>query len=205
MIPGPVGQLESIIEVPEATFDRKLIAIICHPHPLYEGTMQNKVVTILGKVFEKFGAITIKFNFRGVGKSEGQHDYAVGELDDLRSVITWANTHNPDHKLLLAGFSFGAYIATKVATEVQPTALVTVAPAVHHNDYKSLPPILFPWIVVQGEADEVVPPDQVFEWLATRQPQPIIIRMQNVSHFFHGQLTTLRDLLINALTPIIIF
>lgn len=203
MIPGPAGNLEAEIEVPSISSDKKLLAIICHPHPLHQGTMNNKVVTTLARVFERFGAITIRFNFRGVGNSEGQHGYSVGELDDLRAVIAWANRQYPDHLLLLAGFSFGAYIATKVATEVHPLALITVAPAVHHAPYEELPVITFPWIVVQGEADEVVPVEQVNAWLATLKPQPIIIRFPDVSHFFHGQLLTLRDTLIETLKGIL--
>lgn len=201
-IPGPAGHLEAIVETPGGSCEN-LIGIICHPHPLYEGTMHNKVVTTLAKVFERLGAVTIRFNFRGVGKSEGQHDYAVGELDDLRAVIAWGEEHYPNHKLLLAGFSFGAYIATKVATEVNPTALISVAPAVHHNDYQQLPEIRFPWIVVQGEQDEVVPPNKVFDWIATLSYPPKVIRMPQASHFFHGQLMPLRDRLVDALQPII--
>jgi alpha/beta superfamily hydrolase len=198
-IPGPCGSLETIIENP-TTSPKKLLAIICHPHPLFEGTMNNKVVTTLVRVFQKLDIVPLRFNFRGVGKSEGQYGHVTGELDDLRAVIHWVKEQYPDYKLLLAGFSFGSYIATKVATEINPVALITIAPAVHHNDFAALPPIHFPWIVVQGDADEVVPPDEVFEWLNTLSPQPQVIRMPGVGHFFHGHLIPLRDQLVSLLT-----
>ncbi|MBA2653990.1 MAG: alpha/beta hydrolase [Gammaproteobacteria bacterium] len=201
-IQGAAGNLETLIEPPFIS-PAKLVGIICHPHPLHEGNMQNKVVTTVVKVFQRLEITPIRFNFRGVGLSEGVHDYAKGELDDLRSVIHWAKSNYPDCQLVLAGFSFGSYIATKVATEVNPVALITIAPPVHHNDFKSLPLIQFPWVVVQGEADEVVPPDQVFTWIEQLSIKPTLISMPNVGHFFHGELVTLRDLLVEKLTPLL--
>jgi alpha/beta superfamily hydrolase len=192
MIPGPAGQIETVIEQPD-TSAHKLIGIVCHPHPLHQGTMNNKVVTTVARVFELMDIVPVRFNFRGVGRSEGQHDYAVGELADLRAVINWLKGQYPDYKFVLAGFSFGSYIATKVATEINPAALITIAPPVHHNDFVGLPPINFPWVVVQGEADEVVPPNEVFTWLDSLTPQPTVIKMPGVGHFFHGQLLNLRD------------
>lgn len=201
-IPGPAGLLEAVIEEPLSS-ERKLLGIICHPHPLQEGTMNNKVVTTVARVFQRLDIVPIRFNFRGVGHSEGSYGQVIGELDDLRAVITWAKEHYPNYQILLAGFSFGSYIATKVATEIDPVALITIAPPVHHNEFRSLPEIHFPWIVVQGEADEVVPPNEVFAWLETRAIQPSLISLPEVGHFFHGQLIILRDLLIERLTPLI--
>lgn len=201
-IPGPVGDLEAIIEQPLES-NRKLIGIVCHPHPLHEGTMNNKVVTTLVKVFQQLDIVPLRFNFRGVGRSEGGYGHVQGELDDLRAVIVWVKKQYPDYKIVLAGFSFGSYIATKVATEINPVALVTIAPPVHHNDFANLPPIHFPWVVVQGTTDEIVPPAEVFKWLETLSIKPDIISMPGVGHFFHGQLITLRDELITRLRPII--
>lgn len=202
-ISGPVGKLQAVIEQPSTLTTPQRVAIVCHPHPLFKGTMNNKVVTTLTRVFLRLGATTIKFNFRGVGQSEGEHAKGVGELDDLRAVIQWANEQYTHSRLMLAGFSFGAYIATKVATEVSPDALVIVAPAVHHQDYLHLPTIKFPLIVAQGEADEIVPADQVFAWLDTLSNPFTLLRFPGVGHFFHGQLIPLRDQLIDALQLIL--
>lgn len=203
LIPGPVGNLEAIIEDPVES-QLKLMGIICHPHPLHEGTMNNKVVTTLVRVFQRLDIVPLRFNFRGVGRSEGKYGHVEGELDDLRAVLVWVKKRYPDYKIVLAGFSFGSYIATKVATEINPIALITIAPPVHHNDFAQLPPIKFPWIVVQGTADEVVPPNEVFEWLATLTNKPDVVSMPGVGHFFHGQLISLRDELITRLRPLLI-
>lgn len=201
MIAGPAGLLETIVEA-DSSF-KKIVAIICHPHPLHEGTMHNKVVTTLVKVFQQLDIVPIRFNFRGVGESQGEHDFSVGELADLQAIIHWTRENFKDYQLILAGFSFGSYIATKVATEIKPLALITIAPPMHHNDFQSLPAIDFPWFVVQGEADDVVPPEQVFDWLDSLDKKPTIIKFPGVGHFFHGQLIPLREALIEALKPII--
>jgi uncharacterized protein len=197
-IQGPAGLIEAVVSAPIEPA-RKFVGIVCHPHPLHQGTMTNKVVTTVVKAFQLAGITAIRFNFRGVGQSEGQHDYGVGEQDDLRAVIDWAKHHYPDYQLILAGFSFGSYIATKVASEVHPAALITIAPPVHNNDFAALPQIKFPWLVIQGDADEVVPVAAVFQWLETLLPQPTIIKMPGVGHFFHSQLLPLREHLVHFL------
>ncbi len=199
LIQGPAGNLETVIEHP-AQRSGNTIAIICHPHPLYEGTMTNKVVTTLVRACQQLGLIAIRFNFRGIGKSEGHYDHANGEQDDLKTVIAWAKKTFPDSKLWLAGFSFGSYIATKVASEINIEQLITVAPPVNHFDFNSLPTLNCPWLVVQGEMDEVVPPHEVFEWLKTRSEKFQIIRMPDTGHFFHGKLIELRENIVNSLT-----
>jgi uncharacterized protein len=202
IIAGPAGNLELLLEIPTVQ-TIKMLGIVCHPHPLYEGSMHNKVVTTLARVFNHLGAISVRFNFRGVGKSEGQYADGVGELADLHAVIAYIQREYPEHQLSLAGFSFGAYIAACVAIEVQPAVLITIAPAVHHQDFKQLAELHVPWIVVQGEADEVVPPGEVFAWLESLPRQPVIVRMPGVGHFFHGKLLELRETLIKLLTPIV--
>jgi uncharacterized protein len=132
-IPGPAGQLEAIHTTPEeGQADR--IAIICHPHPLHEGTMNNKVVTLLAKTFNKLGFETLRFNYRGVGKSEGHYGDRVGEIEDLKAVKAWAE---PKSQFCLSGFSFGAFIAASVANESENVSqLITVAPAIHRYSCK---------------------------------------------------------------------
>lgn len=198
ILPGPAGNLEVVTSMPNEA--RAITAIICHPHPLYEGTLHNKVVTTLARTFKELGIRTVRFNFRGVGKSEGSYGEGVGETEDTLAIVQWAHTVQPHDTIWLAGFSFGSYIAARTATLITPARLICIAPAVEHFDFTALPPIPCPWIVVQGEQDEVVPPEMVFTQLPQLPNPPEIIRMQGVGHYFHGRLTELRQILITALS-----
>jgi uncharacterized protein len=198
LIKGPAGQLELLIDPPSEN-KRKIMGIVCHPHPLHGGSMYNKIVTTLIKTFQGLGLATIRFNFRGVGKSEGSFSGGEGELADLLTIINWVTQHHPTCEIWLAGFSFGGVIAIKAATQVSIAKLVAIAPAVRHFPMQDLPAIQCPWIVVQGEKDEIVLPDQVFSWLKDQTPQPLIIRFPEAGHFFHGQLLELRAKLEEAL------
>lgn len=191
LLSGPAGKLEVIMEEPIG-LDRNAWGIVCHPHPLHGGNMQNKVVTTLVKTFQYMGLTTIRFNFRGVGKSEGVFGHGKGELEDLLAVIEWVQQSNQGKKIWLAGFSFGAYVTAKAATQISVGQLITVAPPVQDYSMETLSPILCPWIVVQGELDEVVSAKAVFAWAESRYPQPIILRFPEAGHFFHGQLIELR-------------
>lgn len=198
LINGPAGQLE--VAVSEATSpERSAWGIVCHPHPLYGGTMHNKVVTTLAKTFQGMGVPTVRFNFRGVMRSEGQFDQGNGELDDLLAVIDWVQQERIKNEIWLAGFSFGAFIAAKAATQIPVNKLVTVAPPVQNFPMQHLPPINNPWVLVQGERDDVVSPQEVFAWAEARNPKPIIIRFPEAGHFFHGQLSELRTEITEAL------
>lgn len=198
LIKGPAGDLEMAVTLQP---DSKHCpwGIICHPHPLYGGAMYNKVVTTLTKTFQELGLNTVRFNFRGVGKSEGQFDSGLGELDDLIAVINWVQEAYQSYDIWLAGFSFGAYIVANAATRIPVTKLVTVAPPVEHFPMQALPAITCPWILVQGDKDDVVPPDAVLKWAEARQPKPVILRFPEAGHFFHGQLVELRLALLTAL------
>lgn len=198
MIEGPAGQLEMVQGEPIGE-SRNAWGIVCHPHPLFGGTMHNKVVTTLAKTLQTMGLHTIRFNFRGVGRSEGEFDNGVGELQDLLAVIDWVQQEKPHQEIWLAGFSFGAFIAAKAATEIPVKRLLTVAPPVQNFPMQSLPPILCKWVLVQGEQDDVVPAKEVLAWAQTRHPKPIILRFPQAGHFFHGQLTELRTRIEEAL------
>jgi len=198
VIDGPAGKLE--IAVNEATSpEHNAWGIVCHPHPLYGGTMHNKVVTTLAKTFQGMGVTTIRFNFRGVMRSEGRFDNGNGELEDLLAVIDWVQKEKNKNEIWLAGFSFGSYIAAKAATQIKVEKLVTVAPPIQHFPMKDLPPIFCRWVLVQGELDDVVPAKAVLEWAESRDPQPIIIRFPQAGHFFHGALTELKAALLEEL------
>jgi alpha/beta superfamily hydrolase len=198
LIEGKVGQLELLTTMP-SPYTSKKVAIICHPNPLQTGTMNNKVVTTLAKVFDQLGMATVRFNFRGIGKSEGISTASLAEADDLRAVVAWVKKVLPSPQLYLAGFSFGSYIAALVANEISPEGLVSIAPPVDRLDFTVLTKIHCPWTVVMGDSDEIVPPESVIEW-AKHPPAPIeFILIPGVGHFFHGRLTELRDRLLRAL------
>jgi alpha/beta superfamily hydrolase len=198
LIEGPAGKLEVVVSEPTGE-ERNAFGVVCHPHPVYGGTMHNKIVTALSKTLQDMCVSTVRFNFRGVMESQGRFDSGKGELDDLLAVIDWIRRDRPKKELWLAGFSFGSYIAAKAATKIETSKLVTVAPPVQHFPMKDLPPITCPWVLVQGERDDVVPPREVFEWAEARNPQPIIIRFPEAGHYFHGQLGELRAQIEEAL------
>jgi len=193
LIPGPAGQIETLLTVPRDR-DPIAIAIICHPHPMQEGTMHNKVVTTLSKAFDACGAITLRFNYRGVGLSDGVFDDAVGECNDLRAMIAWAAQQYPDLPVWLSGFSFGAYIAARVANDDQVAEkLVTIAPAVDHYSFDDLNKVHCPWLVVHGDQDDVATFSTAAAW-AAQPPSPLeFIVMHDAGHFFHRRLVELRE------------
>lgn len=191
LISGPAGQLELIRGEPLVE-ERAAWGVVCHPHPLYGGTMHNKVVTTLAKTFQGMGVPTIRFNFRGVMRSEGAYGHGDGELEDLLAVIQWLQAERSKPELWLGGFSFGGYIAARAASQLPVTKLVTIAPPVRHFPMHTLTPIAHPWVLVQGERDDVVPPEDVLNWAQSCNPQPIIIRFPEAGHYFHGQLGELR-------------
>ena len=197
LLAGPAGRIEAAFDAPDADVPaRPLLAIVCHPLPTEGGSMHNKVVTMAARALREVGATTLRFNFRGVGQSEGRFDDGVGELDDLRAVAAWARANHPDKILWLAGFSFGAYVSLRLAVELRAAALVSIAPPVGRSwDFSAIAVPTAPWLVIQGEADEIVDPQAVFAWLATLPRQPRLVRMPDTSHFFHRKLIDLRGAL----------
>lgn len=191
LIPGPAGDLELLISSPEAP--RAITCIVCHPHPVQGGTMHNKVVYTLASAMETLGVKTVRFNFRGVQKSQGVFDHGVGELEDLIAVVEWVRAICPNDIIWLAGFSFGAFIAIKGSQICGAERLVAVAPPVGHPYFNDLPQIPCSWILAQGEQDEVVNASAVIDWGCQQMPLPQLIVMPEAGHFFHGQLVILKD------------
>lgn len=195
-IAGPHGQIEICVENPGFS----TCAIICHPHPLYGGSMTNKVVTTTAKALHTLGITTVRFNFRGVGKSEGQYDEGRGECQDLMHLLGWVkNTYSPD-AIWLAGFSFGAYIAFQGSLSWPCQQLITLAPAISHCNFShnSLPRC--PWLLIQGDEDEVVDPKEVYRWVESLSTPPDLIRLPQAGHFFHGKLLELKEAIIHYFT-----
>lgn len=200
-LPGPAGALELIVEAAEAA-PRPIVAIVCHPLPTEGGTMHNKVVTMTARALRESGAATVRFNFRGVGASEGEFDQGEGECDDLRAVAAWVRATRPDAQLWLAGFSFGAYVSLRMADELQPKLLISIAPPAGRWDFDRIaPPSGYPWLVIQGEADEIVDPDAVFAWIESLRQPPELVRMPDTGHFFHRRLIDLRGAIKNGVRP----
>ena len=193
LLPGPAGALEIAVDPPEPDAPRRvLLAVICHPLPTGGGTMHNKVVTMAARSLRELGATTVRFNFRGTGASEGAFDNGEGERDDLRAVVDWARAAHPDAAFWLAGFSFGAYVSIRSAATLQPDALISIAPPAGRWAFEAVDPPSMPWLVIQGEADEVVDPQAVYDWLARIDARPALVKMPDTSHFFHRKLIDLR-------------
>lgn len=201
VLEGPAGNIEAILEAGDnAPGDG--VAVVCHPHPLYEGTMHNKVVHMLARSMQRLGLVTLKFNFRGVGDSDGQYAEGFGETDDALAVADWLRDRWPDSPLWLAGFSFGAMVAIRCANRRDTAQLITVAPAVHKfeglvDNQRDQPGC--PWLLIQGDADDVVDCDQVIDWFNGLAPGPELLVVPGADHFFHGRLNDLRDVLLQNL------
>ena len=192
-LPGPAGALEVAVDLPGDDVARlPATAIVCHPLPTEGGTMHNKVVTMAARALRESGLATVRFNFRGTGASEGAFDRGDGEQDDLRAVADWVRATRPDDQLWLAGFSFGAYVSLAMAAELQPSMLISIAPPAGRWNFEAITTPTMPWLVVQGDADEVVDPQAVYDWLDGLKADPELVRMPDTSHFFHRKLIDLR-------------
>ena len=190
LIQGPAGDLEILVTRAE---NASAVAVICHPHPLHGGPMHNKVVSPLMRAARDQGASTIRFNFRGVGKSAGEHADGVGEVDDCKAVIDWAAGEFAGQPLWLMGFSFGGYVAA-AAARVQtawPERVLLVAPSVERQPFAELMPLPGSISVMMGEADEVVASEAVFE-LLEGQSGVDMVRFADTGHFLHGKLLELK-------------
>ncbi|HEY1726162.1 MAG TPA: alpha/beta fold hydrolase [Steroidobacteraceae bacterium] len=191
-IDGPAGALEALLEQPEVATGAAC-AVICHPHPLHGGSMHNKVVYTLARACQERGMPTLRFNFRGVGASAGRYDGGRGETEDALAVIASARRRWPDAALTLAGFSFGAMVSLGAAVSAAPARVISVAPAVTYPEFERMPRPQCPWLIIQGDADEVVRCADVQAFAARFQPPPRLVVLPGVGHFFHGRLTELRD------------
>ena len=192
---GPAGLIECVVDGPADA--AKGLAVVCHPHPLFGGTMDNKVVQTLSRALVQLGWKTVRFNFRGIGASEGAWDDGVGEVEDALAVI--AHHRAPSQPLLLAGFSFGAFVAAEAASRLpdaqRAERLVLVGPSTQ----KQLVPVVpANTVVIHGEADDVVPLASTLDW-ARPQALPVIV-FPGVGHFFHGQLPLLKRVVMEQLS-----
>lgn len=192
-VPGPAGVLEAILETPADAVARGA-ALICHPHPQHGGTMHNKVVHTLARAFVRMGFSALRFNFRGTEGSAGEYDEGVGELDDALAVLAWLRAGSNGGPIWLAGFSFGAAIAIRAAVDSRVDGLISVAPAIARfaAGLEGQPDC--PWLLVQGDQDELVDIEATVAWINQLLPGPEFAVMPGADHFFHGRLVELRDL-----------
>ncbi|WP_251358035.1 alpha/beta hydrolase [Kangiella sp. TOML190] len=198
LIAGDAGQLEVTWDLPEQDSEQYL-AVCCHPHPVHGGAMTNKVIYTISRTLAALGMPSLRFNFRGVGHSEGAYDEGRGEQQDLLKAIEYANNEYPNRKLWLAGFSFGSWIAALQAHKQNCAQLISIAPPVNRFSFDDFVHPNCPWLVVMGDADEVVEPQAVFDWVDELEPQPELIKMSAAGHFFHSRLVDLREELEAAL------
>ena len=193
LLPGPVGQLESVLDLPREG-DPVAAAVVCHPHPQHGGTLHNKVAHTLARAFVAKGYAALRFNFRGTEASEGNYDAGAGEVDDVLAAAGYLATRFPDLPQWVAGFSFGAAMAIKAAQRRTFAGLVSVAPAVERFAADAGPQPECPWLIVQGDVDELVDVDDTVAWFNTLEPGPELVVLRDVEHFFHGRLTDLREI-----------
>ena len=200
LLKGPAGNLECISDLAKPGERRAGTIVLCHPHPQHGGTMHNKVVTIMERAMRELGLHTVRFNYRGVGASEGSFDDGYGETDDLFAVVEWVRKTRPDDALWLGGFSFGCSVSLRAAQNLQLGQLISIAPAVRFPMFQELENPRCPWLVVQGDEDDVINPEDVRAWVAEQDPQPNFLMMEHAGHFFHRRLMDLRGLLKNGVT-----
>jgi len=200
VLPGPSGRLEAILEEPGDSGVRGA-AVVLHPHPQHGGTMHNKVAHTLARSFVRSGFAVLRFNFRGTEGSEGAYDEGVGELDDARAALAWMSTRYPGAPPWLAGFSFGAAIAVRAALVTDVAGLVSVAPAIYRfaNKLDGQPDC--PWLIIQGDEDELVGVDETVEWVNSLAPGPELLVLEGAEHFFHGRLNDLREAVTGFVRP----
>ena len=198
LLPGPAGALEVAVDLPPAHEARCGIAVLCHPNPPDGGTMHNKVVTMAARTLAELGIATVRFNFRGVGRSEGAFDNGRGEVLDQLAVARWALAARPNDALWLGGFSFGAWVALQAARQLPVQQMISIAPPVGLRDFTGVLPPPCPWLLIQGDSDEIISAAAVFAWAAVQNPAPTMVHMPGTGHFFHRRLLDLRGAIKNG-------
>ena len=198
-IPGPVGQLEVLIDSPKGT--PRAAVVFAHPLPTEGGTMHTKVVFQGAKALTRIGCVVLRFNCRGVGRSAGEWDEGRGEKDDFRAALDFMASRHPGTEIWAAGFSFGSYIATTVGAEDDRVcALIGIAPPVDRYDYGSVRQSAKPKFIIHGEDDELIPLRAVREFYAQLQEPKEFVEIDRANHLFDGQASEVGDALEDLLT-----
>jgi len=190
--PGAAGQIEGVLHLPDGVPCAN--AVVAHPLPVMGGTMDNKVVTTLTRAFVELGYATLRFNFRGVGESKGSYDNGNGETLDAIAAADFMRGEFPGLPLLMAGFSFGAYVQARAAEKLRPQQLVLIAPAVGRF---AMPNVPANTLLIHGDMDEVVALPELLNW-ARPQHLPVVV-LAGAEHYFHGRLTQLKQVVLHHL------
>jgi hypothetical protein len=196
---GPAGPLEALLQERDE-HDHALTAVVCHPHPLYGGSMHNKVAHRVAATLHGLGAAVVRFNFRGVGHSTGAFDRGEGELEDARTALRFVRERYPNARRWAAGFSFGSWVASRLAaSEPDIERLILIAPPVHTQTFEELRTLATPKLVVQGTGDEICKPENLERaWPAWSEPKRLV-RVPGASHFFDRQLAELGEAILEGL------
>ncbi len=188
---GPAGRLEALLQERDGA-EPAVVAVVCHPHPLYGGTLHNKVVHRVAATLHALGAAALRFNFRGVGRSEGAYDRGAGELEDARAALSWLRARHPGARAWAAGVSFGAWVAARLAaSEAGIERLVMIAPPVGTMSFEVLRTLATPKLVIQGKADDVCPPHLLHAQFAGWAEPKTLVEVEGATHFFDRQLAAL--------------
>lgn len=187
MIEGPAGLLEGLLEDPAAAVqtDPAIVTVLCHPHPQQGGDMNHKIMYTLSRAMLAYNAPTLRFNYRGVGDSDGEYDEAIGETDDAIAAMEWMHARYPNAELWLGGFSFGGAVAMRAAHAMPVKQLLTVAPPVAYFERISLTMPTCPWLVIQGKDDEHIDSAKVYTFMERVAPPVVFDSFDGVGHFFH--------------------
>jgi len=191
-IAGPAGHLESLLEEPEGAPPTRA-ALVCHPHPLYGGTMHNKVVHRLARGLRKTGAVVLRFNFRGVGRSQGEHAHGEGEVEDARAALEWLRSRYPGLPFILAGFSFGARVVCRLGCAEGPERLIATGFPTKGMDTTFLASCLVDKVFIQSTHDEHGPKPELERLFAGFAEPKRLIWIPAANHFFDGGLEELEN------------
>lgn len=196
LLAGPAGDIECLWAAPRAPAQPQGCAIVCHPHPLYGGALSNKVAYTLASCAVKAGLQALRFNFRGVGRSGGVHDHGRGEVQDVLFLAQLLRNQFPDSKLVLAGFSFGAYVSLMAALEAEPSLLISIAPPFGKKYFADEPPArapACPWLVLHSRDDEVVAYEETAAAVRQLSPAAELVTVDGAGHFFNQRLALISD------------
>lgn len=186
-IAGPVGRLEALLEEPEEREPHASV-VLCHPHPLFGGTMHNKVVYRMARAIRRSGAVVLRFNFRGVGRSQGEHGHLVGEIEDARAALDWLRARYPELPFALAGFSFGARTITKLGCEIGAAWMLACGFPTRHGPAEYLETCPIPKIFVHSTNDQYGPRAEFEEMFARIAEPKTLLWVPSDDHFFAGGL-----------------
>jgi len=196
-IEGPAGRLECLLEEPEERAPHTAV-LVCHPHPLFGGTMHNKVVYRIARALRRSGAVVLRFNFRGVGRSGGEHGDLEGEIEDARAALGWLRARYPELPFALAGFSFGARVITRLGCEAAPSWMIACGFPTRHGPSEYLERCGAPKVFVQSTTDEYGPRAELEREYEQFAPPKSLVWVEAQDHFFAGALDELERVVLDA-------